>query len=117
MNIVESYIVKHWGDSVDDPTMHDLEKTIQETQGMDDEHCGFDVGIIGDDDNYLQLEVTKFLKLTLVYDPENLDPETFNEKTGYAKNWGEVLTVLQNFINGAIDQVEEWIDQHKERDS
>lgn len=107
MKIVESYLEKGWGDSVDNPKIADIEIAIKETQKMDDEHGAFWVGVFSEDDKEVVLEVSKNLGQTLILDPENLNPETFNEKKNQAKNWKEVLENYRLLLNGELHKVEE----------
>lgn len=79
MRIIESYLEKAWGDSVDNPKLEDIKTAITETQKMDDEHGAFWVVVFDESDKEVVLEVSKNLRLTLILDPENLDPDTFNE--------------------------------------
>jgi len=107
MKIVESYLEKGWGDSVDNPKLEDIKTAINETQKMDDEHGVFWVSVFGENDKEIVLEVSKNLRITLVLDPENLDPETFIEKKSTAENWEAVLENYRLLLNGEIDKVEE----------
>ena len=79
MTITESYLEKAWGDSVDNPKLKDIKTAIHETQKMDDEHGAFWVSVFDENDIEVVLEVSKNLRITLILDPENIDPGTFNE--------------------------------------
>ncbi|WP_299229720.1 hypothetical protein [uncultured Psychroserpens sp.] len=105
MKVIESFLEKAWGDSVDNPKIEDIEVAIKETQEMDDEHGAFWVGVFGEDDKEIVLEVSKYLTQTLILDPENSNPETFNEKRSRAENWEEILQNFKLLLNGEIDEI------------
>tara|TARA_R110000744_G_scaffold94800_1_gene183237 strand:+ start:1021 stop:1356 length:336 start_codon:yes stop_codon:yes gene_type:complete len=107
MKIVESYLEKGWGDSVDNPKLEDIKTAITETQKMDDEHGAFWVGVFDENDKEVVLEVSKNLDLKLILDPENLDPDTFNENKSKAANWESVLGKYELLLNGKVDELKE----------
>lgn len=107
MKIVESYLEKGWGDSVDNPNLSDIETAIKETIQMDHEHGAFWVGVFGDDDIEIVLEVTKSLKQILIFDSENSDPNMFKERKSQAENWKEVKENYRLLLSGHIDKIEE----------
>lgn len=113
MNVVESYLEKGWGDSLDNPKVEDLKTAIEETKKMDDEHGAFWVAVFGDDDNEIVLEVSKNLQLTLILDPENLNPETFNEKSANAESWEEIINIFKLLLTGDVNQIQKWINKKK----
>lgn len=111
MNVVESYLEKGWGDSVDNPKLADIEIAIKEIQKMDDEHGAFWIGVYGDDNKEGVLEADKNLRLTLILDPENCKPETFNQKTSHVENWEEILKQFKLLLRGEVDKIEGWLNK------
>lgn len=107
MKIVESYLEKGWGDSVDSPQLEDINTAIKETQKMDDEHGAFWVGIFDENNKEILLEVSKNLCLTLILDPENLEPNTFNEMKIKATDWESVLGKYGLLLNGKVEELKE----------
>ena len=107
MKVVESYLEKAWGDSVDNPKLQDIKTAITETQKMDDEHGAFWVSVFDENDKEVVLEVSKRLKLTLILDPENLDPETFNQMKSKAADWKAVLGKYLLLLNGEVEELKE----------
>ena len=107
MKIVESYLEKGWGDSVDNPKLEDIKTAITETQKMDDEHGAFWVGVFDENNKESILEVSKNLSLTLILDPENPDPETFNEMKSEASDWEAALGKYELLLNGEVEELKE----------
>lgn len=105
MKIVESYLEKAWGDSVDNPKLEDIKTAITETQKIDDEHGAFWVGVFDENDKEIVLEVSKSLRLTLILDPENLDPGKFNEMKSKAANWKAVFGKYGLLLDGKVEEL------------
>lgn len=104
MTIIESYLEKAWGASVEQPKIEDVQLAIRETCNMDDEHGAFWVAVFDHNDKEIVLEVYKDMTMTLV-----IDPDTSEEISKNAANWEEVLTYFSHLLDGNISIIEDWI--------
>lgn len=106
MHVIDSYLEKAWGESVDKPTIDDVKSAIIETKQMDEEHGAFWVGVFGENDEEIVLEVDKNLKTTLL-----LNPDSYEEITKLAESWDKVIESYINLLNGEIEQIKDWMER------
>lgn len=104
MKIIESFLEKAWGDSIDNPSLQDIKNTISETQEMDFEHGAFWVGIFGENGEEEVLEVDKNLEITLILVSNN--PIEL-KKT--ADSWSSIERTYEKFLSGNTEAIKDWI--------
>ncbi|MFN5984559.1 MAG: hypothetical protein ACK479_13915 [Fluviicola sp.] len=73
---------------------------------MDDEHGAFWVGIFGEKDEEVILEVHKNLKTILILDPDN-----YVEISKIAESWEEIIENYENLLIGDIERIKDWINK------
>lgn len=104
MEVIESFLEKAWGDSVENPASQDVKVAILETKKMDDEHGAFWVGVFGENDEEIVLEVDNNLRTTLL-----LNPESNEAISKFAESWDQVIEHFENLLNGDIERINKWI--------
>ncbi len=95
-----SYLQKAWTDSIENPTLTDIQTALSEVQRMDDEHGAFWVGT--DEDNIV-LEVQKNRAMTLIICGEIC-------RESKCTSWNQAAELYQLLINGEYEKVKEQFD-------
>jgi hypothetical protein len=92
------YLEKAWGDSVENPTIKDVQIAISETIEMDDEHGAFWIGC-GDEEETV-LETHRDLSVIGIFagPPEQQIKARF-------QNWMDIEEIYKVLLSGDFDQV------------
>ena len=104
MKVIECFLEKAWGASINNPTINDVKSDVIEVKNMDDEHGAFWVGVFGENDEEIVFEVDKKLQTTLL-----LNPNSYDEITKVVESWDTVIENFENLLNGDIDRINDWI--------
>jgi hypothetical protein len=94
----ETYLQRAWSDYINNVTMDDVKKAIEETKLMDDEHGAFWVGLIIDGENIL--EANKDLSLTAIFEDA---PES--EIKRQCKSWAEIERFYSILLTGNLKEL------------
>ena len=104
---MEIYLANAMGDSVDDVSIHDIQKAIAGIQEMDDEHSAFWVSIVGKEETVL--ETHNDLMVTGIFPLPGSGAEDIRKKQ--MKNWTEVEQLYALFLEQNFDAVKSMLSE------
>ena len=104
---MESYLANAMGDSVDDVSLHDIQKAIAGIQEIDDEHGAFWVSIIGKEETVL--ETHNDLMVIGIFPLPGSGAEDIRKKQ--MKNWTEVEQLYALFLEQNFDAVKSMLSE------
>jgi hypothetical protein len=97
---MESYLANAMGDSVDNVSLHDIQRAIADIQEMDEEHGAFWVSIVEEEETVL--ETQKDLTVIGIFQPSEPGDKGIRKQM---KNWAEVERLYALFLDQNFDAV------------